>query len=227
MEKLLFIKSRLLCSLFFFKIHSAKFGHKFIFRDLSWLVGVKLYLIGCFMKIRPRPWLYLIFSDTTSFKRISCSIINYAIHTDKSTVFLGKVPKSNQLEAREQCFKLFSFSVLTSDGGGGKALTMTMTPWNLPHGQWSKKLTMTMTPSILPMVNGQIDQFWLFDHGNFLNFGHGHGQKWPFLTIWPRQFWNFCHGHGKKFLTIWPWHPDVGQMVKKSWSSYPPPPLIG
>ena len=28
--------------------------------------------------------------------------------------------------------------------GGGKALTMTMTPWNLPHGQWSKKLTMTM-----------------------------------------------------------------------------------
>ena len=44
-------------------------------------------------------------------------------------------------------------------GGGGKALTMTMTSWNLPHGQWSKKLTMTMTPSILPMVNGQIDQF--------------------------------------------------------------------
>ena len=44
-------------------------------------------------------------------------------------------------------------------GGGGKALTMTMTPWNLPHGQWSKKLTMTMTPSILPMVNGQIDKF--------------------------------------------------------------------
>ena len=44
-------------------------------------------------------------------------------------------------------------------GGGGKALTMTMTPWNLPHGQWSKKLTMTTKPSILPMVNGQIDQF--------------------------------------------------------------------
>ena len=42
---------------------------------------------------------------------------------------------------------------------GGKALTMIMTPWNLPHGHWSKKLTMTITPSILPMVNGQIDQF--------------------------------------------------------------------
>ena len=24
-----------------------------------------------------------------------------------------------------------------------------------------------MTPSILPMVNGQIDQFGPFDHGNF------------------------------------------------------------
>ena len=27
-------------------------------------------------------------------------------------------------------------------GGGGKPLTMNMTPWNLIHGQWSKKLTM-------------------------------------------------------------------------------------
>ena len=33
---------------------------------------------------------------------------------------------------------MLSFSNL----GGGKALTMTMTPWNLTHGQWSKKLTM-------------------------------------------------------------------------------------
>ena len=47
---------------------------------------------------------------------------------------------------------------LNKFGGGGKALTMIMTPWNLPHGQWSKKLTMTMTPSFLAMVmvkNGQ------------------------------------------------------------------------
>ena len=49
---------------------------------------------------------------------------------------------------------------------GGKALTMTMKPWNLPHGQWSKKLTMTMKPWNLPMVNGQIDKFWPFDHRN-------------------------------------------------------------
>ena len=26
--------------------------------------------------------------------------------------------------------------------GGCKVLTMTMTPWNLTHGQWSKNLTM-------------------------------------------------------------------------------------
>ena len=32
---------------------------------------------------------------------------------------------------------------VTRGGGGGKALTMTMTPWNLTHGQWSKNLTMT------------------------------------------------------------------------------------
>ena len=74
------------------------------------------------------------------------------------------------------------------------------------HGQWSKLPILTIWPR----------QFW--------NFSYGHGQKWPILTIWPRQFWNFGHGHGQKFLTIWPWHPDVGQMVKKSWSSYPPPP---
>ena len=43
--------------------------------------------------------------------------------------------------------------------GGCKALTMTMTPWNLPHGQWSKKLTMTMKLSIGPWSMVKIDQF--------------------------------------------------------------------
>ena len=32
---------------------------------------------------------------------------------------------------------------LNRGGGGGKALTMTMTPWNLTHGQWSNFLTLT------------------------------------------------------------------------------------
>ena len=55
---------------------------------------------------------------------------------------------------REVCqkFTLIFVHRKLRGGGGGKALTMTMTPWNLPHGQWSKKLTMTMTPSILAMV---------------------------------------------------------------------------
>ena len=43
--------------------------------------------------------------------------------------------------------------------GGGKALTMTMTPWNLPHGQWSKKLAITMTTWNLPWLMVKIDQF--------------------------------------------------------------------
>ena len=39
---------------------------------------------------------------------------------------------------------LLAVSTIKSNkkGGGGKALTMTMTPWNLTHGQWSKYLTM-------------------------------------------------------------------------------------
>ena len=71
---------------------------------------------------------------------------------------------------------------------------MTMTPWNLPHGQWSKKLTMTMTPSILPMVNGQIDQF------------HDH------LTTVILEFWPWSWSKMAIFdhlttaiLKFWPW----------------------
>ena len=33
-------------------------------------------------------------------------------------------------------------TIKSNKKGGGKALTMTMTPWNLTHGQWSKYLTM-------------------------------------------------------------------------------------
>ena len=39
---------------------------------------------------------------------------------------------------------------LSWGGGGGKALTMTMTPWNLTHGQWSKNLTMTTDTLAFP-----------------------------------------------------------------------------
>ena len=76
---------------------------------------------------------------------------------------------------------LFS-SIVQGGGGGSKALTMTMTPWNLPHGQWSKKLTMTMKPSISPMVSGQ-----------------GGGGKAPTMTMTP---WNLTHGQWSKKLTM-------------------------
>ena len=70
---------------------------------------------------------------------------------------------------------------------------MTMTPWNLPHGQWSKKLTMTMTPSILPLVNGQLTNF---DH----------------LTTVILEFWPWSWSKMAIFdhlttaiLKFWPW----------------------
>ena len=39
---------------------------------------------------------------------------------------------------------LVNVKCMVSKLGGDKALTMTMTPWNLAHGQWSKNLTMTI-----------------------------------------------------------------------------------
>ena len=68
-----------------------------------------------------------------------------------------------------------------------------------------------------------------FDHLAYARVSWSNGQK--FLTMTMAKILritilaitlNFGHGHGQKFLTIWPWHPDVGQMVKKSWSSYTP-----
>ena len=83
------------------------------------------------------------------------------------------------------CVRLF-----VSLGGGevGKALTMTMTPWNLTHGQWSKNLTMATdilesAPwSMVKMVVLWSSFRWLnqwltiLTIGNLL-FGHGHGQN--------------------------------------------------
>ena len=76
-------------------------------------------------------------------------------------VYTGELSQVNSpaLSSRDPIIVLYNatsfFVAQVRGGGGGKTLTMTMTPWNLPHGQWSKKLTMTMTPSILSMVNGQ------------------------------------------------------------------------
>ena len=96
------------------------------------------------------------------------------------------------LDLQVCCFVRLLYTVVW--GGGGKALTMTMTPWNLPHGQWSKKLTMTMmTLSILPwsmvkMTNfdhltTEILKFWpwswskIFDHLTMTPGRRPNGQK--------------------------------------------------
>ena len=78
-------------------------------------------------------------------------------------------------------------------GEGGKALTMTMTPWNLTHGQWSKNLTMT-TDILESAGHGQwskwlfcgqtswFDQRFTISTIENLYFVHGHGQNWCFLV---------------------------------------------
>ena len=83
---------------------------------------------------------------------------------------------------------------------------MTMTPWKLPHGQWSKKLTMTMTPSILLMVTN-------FDHGNssilavvmvkMTNFDH--------LTTEILKFWPLSRSKIFDHLTMTPGRRPNGQ----------------
>ena len=78
--------------------------------------------------------------------------------------------------------------------GGGKALTMTMTPWNLPHGQWSKKLTMTMT----------LDRFCPWSMVKMTNFDH---LTTAILKFWPwswSKMANFDH-LTTDILKFWPW----------------------
>ena len=68
---------------------------------------------------------------------------------------------------------------------------MTMTPWNLPHGQWSKKVD--------------------HDHDT-LDFAHGQWSKLPILTTEILKFWpwswskmaNFDH-LTTEILKFWPW----------------------
>ena len=114
---------------------------------------------------------------------------------------------------------------------------MTMTPWNLTHGQWSKNLTMTTDTLEFPpwsMVKNviQCSNFVVksrvnhFDHGKFV-FWPWSWSKWVFfgiiscqnlrLTISTMKNLDFGHGHGRNFdhltvviLKFWPW----------SWSTF-------
>ena len=77
--------------------------------------------------------------------------------------------------------------------GEGEALTMTMKPWNLTHGQWSKNLTMATdileyTPwSMVKMVIlwsyfVVISAVYHFDHRKFV-FRSWPWSNWAFLWL--------------------------------------------
>ena len=76
-----------------------------------------------------------------------------------SILFSHKVGIPVQTPADQKVGNFFLAYLSKLGGGGGKALTMTMTPWNLPHGQWSKKLTITMATWNLPWSMIKIDKF--------------------------------------------------------------------
>ena len=70
-------------------------------------------------------------------------------------------------------------------GGGGKAMTITMIPWNLTHGLWSKNLTMAtdilesapwlMVKMVILLSSLVVkSKVYHFDHRKFA-FGHHHG----------------------------------------------------
>ena len=107
--------------------------------------------------------------------------------------------------------------------GGGKALTMTMTPLNLPHGQWSKKLTMTMTPSILAQMvkltnfdhlTTVILEFWPWSWSKMAIFDH---LTTAILKFWPWS-WSKIFDH----FTMTPGRRPNGQKIVVIL----PPPLI-
>ena len=69
---------------------------------------------------------------------------------------------------------------------------MTMTPWNLTHGQWSKNLTVatdvlesapwSMVKKVILWLNFVVrSTVYYFDHRKFV-FVLGHGQNWCFLV---------------------------------------------
>ena len=107
---------------------------------------------------------------------------------------------------------------------GGKALTMTMTPWNLPHGQWSKKLTMTMRHprfcpwSMVKLTNFDhlttvILEFWPWSWSKMAIFDH--------LTMAILKFWPWSWSKIFDHLTMTPGHRPNGQKIVVI---LPPPP---
>ena len=85
----------------------------------------------------------------------------------------------------------FFFDQGEGEGPRGKALTMTMTPWNLLHGQWSKNID--------------------HDH-NTVDFAHGQWTAFDHLTTVIFEFWPWSWSKRTKFnhlttviFEFWPW----------------------
>ena len=104
---------------------------------------------------------------------------------------------------------------------------MTMTPWNLPHGQWSKKLTMTMTPCNFEILPWSMVKLINFDHlttvilamvmvknEEMTNFDH--------LTTVILKFWQWSWSKIFDHLTMTPGRRPNGQKIMVI---LPPPPL--
>ena len=91
---------------------------------------------------------------------------------------------------------------------------MTMTPWNLTHGQWSKKLTMatdilesaswSMVKMVILWSNFVVrSKVYHFDHGKFV-FRPWPWSKWEFLWLNFEEKFSVDHfDHGK--FGFWPW----------------------
>ena len=102
---------------------------------------------------------------------------------------------------------------------------MTMTPWNLPHGQWSKKLTMTMKPWNLPIMvklsnfdhlTTEIPQFWPWSWSKKTNFDQ--------LTTAISKFWPWSWSKIYDHLTMTPGRRPNGQKFMVILPPPPPPP---
>ena len=59
-----------------------------------------------------------------------------------------------------------------------------------------------------------------------LDFGRGHGRNFDHLTMVILKFWPWPWSKKFDHITMTVDTRGVGQMVKKSWSPYPPPPLV-
>ena len=115
-------------------------------------------------------------------------------------------------------------------GGGGKALTMTMTPWNFLHGQWSKRLfsaqiswtNQRLTILFFALISCQNLRLTISTMKN-LDFGHGHGRNFDHLTIVISKFRPWSWSKIVDHMTMTPTRRPYGQKIMVA---LPPPQIF-